>query len=75
MRIKRAKLVPSADERDLVDVINLKRTSALKEPYPDGVFPAYHMNHKLWLSVALDDTLSDASVLSLIQSSFEATKK
>lgn len=75
MNIKRKSIVPSADEKQTVDVINLKRSKDLVEPYPDGVFPAYHMNHKLWLSVALDDTLSDASVLSLIQSSFEATKK
>jgi len=75
MRIKRAKLVPSADERELVDVINLKRTGALNEPYPVGVFPAYHMNHKLWISVLLDDTLDDSNVLSLISASFTATTK
>lgn len=75
MNIKRKSLVPSADEKQIVDVVNLKKSKDLVEPYPDGVFPAYHMNHKLWISVALDDTLSDSAVMSLVQSSFAATKK
>ena len=75
MNIKRKSLSPSAEEKQTVDVINLKKSKDLVEPYPDGVFPAYHMNHKLWISVALDDTLSDDAVLSLVQASFDATIK
>ncbi|MBR4800532.1 MAG: MmcQ/YjbR family DNA-binding protein [Clostridia bacterium] len=75
MRINRAKLIPSADEHELVDVINLKRAGSLSEPYPTGVFPAYHMNHKLWISVLLDDTVSDEVVMALVSASFLATNK
>ena len=75
MNIKRKSLVPSADEKQIVDVVNLKKSKDLVEPYPDGVFPAYHMNHKLWISVLLDDTLSDEEIFILIQSSFNSTKK
>ena len=47
---------------------------ALRERY-DGVRPAYHMNKKSWISVVLDDTLSDEQVFSLIEKSFEIISK
>ena len=86
MNVKRRIFDAQADEKAMVDVINLKRdpsfdyssslfTLAENAELPLGVFPAYHMNHKLWLSVLLDDTLQDSAVLSLIQASFSATKK
>ena len=75
MNIKRKSLSPSAEEKQTVDVINLKKPKDLAEPYREGIFPAYHMNHKLWISVTLDDTLSDDAVLSLVQASFDATLK
>ena len=58
-----------------VDVINLK---ADEEAVPelckeDGIYPAWHMNHKKWISVLLDDTLSDERVMQLIRGSFILT--
>ncbi len=38
-----------------------------------GIYPAFHMNHKLWSSVRLDDTFTDDQVLELIEMSFDAT--
>lgn len=75
MNIKRKSLVPTADEKDMVDVVNLKKSKDFAEPYPNGVFPSYHMNKKLWISVLLDDTMDDYAVLALIESSFIATTK
>lgn len=86
MNVKRRNFDAQADEKAMIDVINLKRDPSFDYSSPDftlaegadlplGVFPAYHMNHKLWLSVLLDDTLSDSAVLSLIAASFSATKK
>ena len=59
----------------MVDVINLKadefKTEALhKIP---GIYPAYHMNHKKWISVVLDDELSDSDVLDLVDISYRLT--
>lgn len=37
-------------------------------------FKAYHMNKKSWISVSLDDSLSDEEIIRLIDLSFELTK-
>ena len=56
---------------DTADIINLK---ADPEAYGrKGVYPAYHMNHKMWISVLLDDTLGDDEVMELISVSFLLT--
>ena len=74
MNIDRRHLDSSAgDER--VDVINLKadenKTAFLHKIR--GIYPAYHMNHRKWISVILDDKLEDAVVLSLIEDSYRLT--
>ena len=51
--------------------IDLARGDALREK-PD-VYPAYHMNRRNWISVVLDDTLSDDEVAHLVRASFELT--
>lgn len=66
-------LVTKDDDEQNVDIINLK-----SETMPvDGqsVFPAYHMNHKYWISVVLDDQLGDDDVMRLIDESFRLTGK
>ena len=56
----------------MVNIMNLKS----EEHYAiDGIFPAYHMNHKSWISVCLDDTLSDSMILDLVSNSYNLTKK
>ena len=41
----------------------------------DGIYPAYHMNHKSWISLALDDTLSDSLIMELVSKSYNLTRK
>ena len=41
----------------------------------NGIYPAFHMNKRYWISVALDDTLSDEEVLKLIEKSWNLTLK
>jgi alkylated DNA nucleotide flippase Atl1 len=74
MNIKRG-LVDKSGSSDLVDVMNLKIEdgSAASFREVDGVYPAWHMNHKTWISVILDDTLHDEKVKALIRHSFELT--
>jgi len=60
-----------------VDVINLK-IAADKIPElvkMDGIYPAYHMNKKYWISVTLDDTLTDVQIMELIAESHSFTEK
>ena len=61
------------DEDELVEVINLKANSdeipeLIKLP---GIYPAWHMNKKHWISAILDDTLSDVQVFDLIRGSHD----
>ena len=62
-----------------IDVMNLK-ISADKIPdliKRESIYPAYHMNKKYWISVALNNTLPDETVMALIKEShsFSCPKK
>lgn len=62
-----------------IDVMNLK-ISADKIPElikRGGIYPAYHMNKKYWISVVLNDILPDRNVMALIEEShsFSRPKK
>ncbi len=41
----------------------------------DGFYPAYHMNKKNWITIVLNNTISDNDILSLIDKSYLYTKK
>ena len=68
-------LLKNGDNRKL-NIINLKiDTSKRDELYEiDGIYPAFHMNHKTWISVVLDDTIRDEKVMELVTCSFDLTK-
>ena len=40
-----------------------------------AVYPAYHMNHRQWITATLDDRLGDDEVMGLISASFDLTRK
>ena len=72
MHIRRGLPKKDGDET-MTDVVNLKIDPEKGKPEYDGVYPAYHMNHKLWITVTLDDTLSDDAVMELIGISYRMT--
>lgn len=76
MNINRHSLMKNNDS-SRTDVINLKRDTGNDSIITDssGIFPAYHMNHKHWISVLLDDTLPDDEIMKLIEISFALTQK
>ena len=63
-------------EDKAIDVINLKfdknQTYDFAETN-DHVFPAYHMNKNNWITVVLDDGISDGMVFELIRKSYLLT--
>ena len=75
MDIPRKSLGLSGDSE--ISVVNLKCDPILIGSFREepGVFPAWHMNKAHWLSVALDGTASDDSLLFLLDMSYELTKK
>ena len=59
----------------LVEAVNLKHDQVADLLVKKGIYPAFHMNKRYWLSVALDDTLVDEEVLELIGKSWNLTLK
>lgn len=57
---------------DEIEIVDLKSPSAeiAKLDTQKGIFPAYHMNEKYWISVILEDVLPDEGVMKLIEESF-----
>lgn len=69
MDIDRSKI---SNKEGLIEVINLKVDknkidNILKDK---GVYEAYHMNKKSWVSISLDDTLTDKFIIDLIDNSY-----
>ena len=64
------------DSEEKIDVVNLKLPLELFGAFTkeEGVYPAYHMNKKHWVSVLLPDA-PDEVVKFLVGASFNATKK
>ena len=74
MNIKRDRLIQNSE--GFVEVINLKLDDKVTELLlVDGIYPAYHMNKKYWVSLLLDDTLSDKTIFDLVDVSFSLSQK
>ena len=73
MRIPYDRLEPGRDGD--VDVVNLKSSPILSGSLfqGPGVYPAYHMSKSSWISVVLDDTVSDDTLLTLLDVSYQLT--
>lgn len=71
------RLITKGGDNSTVDIINLKSEPDMIEQLTrqTGIYPAYHMNRKHWISVSLDDALTDDRVMALLAKSFELTKK
>ena len=59
----------------LVEAVNLKHDQVADLLSKKGIYPAFHMNKRYWLSLALDDSLSDDDVLDLLEISWNLTLK
>lgn len=75
MNIENGK-ISGSDDKTMVDAINLKivpnQGEKLREK--EGIFEAYHMNKKHWITAILDDVICDEEVLNLIETSYSLTK-
>ena len=59
----------------LVEAVNLKHDQVADLLSQNGIYPAFHMNKRYWISLPLDDTLSDEWVLELFERSWFLTSK
>lgn len=74
MNVKR-EVLDRDGNTSLIDILNVKIPPAQGEELRKipGIYPAYHMNHKTWISVVLDETLPDEKILELIDTSYQLT--
>jgi len=59
-----------------VEIINLKLEpdKISKLLHKNGFYPAYHINKQNWLSIILDDTISDEEIIKFIKESHQYTE-
>ena len=58
-----------------IDVLNIKLDSeVINYLNTKGIYPAYHMNKKSWVTIKLDDTLNDEEIMILIDKSYNLNK-
>ena len=66
------------DGKELVDIINLKFDNGQALDFAEntpGAYPAYHMNKRHWITIALDGTLSNEVAMELVKKSYFLTDK
>lgn len=69
-QVKRGQLDGSADQEQ-VEIVNLKVDSReiAELLSQSGIFSAYHMSKKAWVSVLLDETVEDKAIIALLEKS------
>ncbi|WP_421365753.1 MmcQ/YjbR family DNA-binding protein [Streptococcus suis] len=69
-QVKRGQLDGSADQ-ELVEIVNLKvdGREIAELLSQSGIYPAYHMSKKAWVSVLLDETVEDKVIIALLEKS------
>lgn len=72
MCVDKSKITRGSGE---VEVMNLKldKNKIVNLLNKEGFYKAYHMNKKYWISIILDDTLSDEKIFNLIEESYSYT--
>ncbi len=74
--IPRNKVDKNTDSKEEVEVINVKVNESKVDGLLNkmGYYEAFHMNKKNWVSIILDETLSDIQIQNLICNSYENIK-
>ena len=75
MTIKKRRLGIDSDE--LIDVVNMKCAPEIMDDlwHEAGVFPAYHMSKKHWLTLALDGSCPSETLQFVLRVSYDLTRR
>lgn len=71
MDIDKSKL--DNEQKGLVEVLNIKldRSEVQQLLTENGFYPAYHMNKKSWITILLNDVVSDKKIIDLLSKSYK----
>ena len=76
MNIAADKLAPQESSlTGEIEVVNFNLGDFVPSYLEKGVFPSYHMSKKNWVSVPLNDTISDALLAEMAEISFARSEK
>ena len=74
MNVDKSKIMPNLSGE--IEILNLKLDDKVGESLKiRGIYPAYHMNKKSWVSIVLDDSLSDEEIMAYVQVSYSLVSK
>ena len=68
MNIDKSKII--SDDSGEVEILNVKLDDVQKYLSENGIYPSYHLSKKSWVTIILDDTLSDKKIMELVDLSF-----
>ena len=69
MNIDISKII--SDKSGEIEVLNVKLDDDIQNYLcVEGIYPSYHLSKKSWISIILDDTLSDKEIIDLIDISY-----
>ena len=72
MNIDKSKII--SKESGEIEILNVKLDDEVEKYLKQkGIYPSYHLSKKSWVSIILDDTLSDNEIMKLINISFESS--
>ena len=63
--------------KEKIDILNVKAEPQFIDfllSYGEKIYPAYHMNKKHWITIALDGSIEDKKIYDLIDKSYDMTK-
>ena len=70
MNIDRSKII--SDKSGEIEVLNVKLDDVVQNYLGvKGIYPSYHLSKKSWITIILDDTLSDKEIMNLIDISYK----
>ena len=65
------------DSDKIIEIVNVRFNKGEAQEIVGnvaGIYPAWHMNKKNWITIVLDDTLSDEQLFGFVDQSFEFSK-
>ena len=74
MNIDRSKL--NSNETGEIEVLNVKLDDKVQNYLgAKGIYQSYHLSKKSWISIILDNTLSDEKIMELVDLSYDNVRK
>ena len=74
MNIDRSKI--NSDESGEIEVLNVKLDDDVQNYLGvKGIYPSYHLSKKSWITIILDDTLSDKKIMELVDLSYDNVRE